>query len=236
MPSDRAHPRARPGTTGIANRLVRLYLGLALYGVSAALMVRGRLGIDPWDVLHQGIAEHLHIAMGTVTIAVGAIVLLFWIPLRQRPGLGTISNVVIVGLAMDVVLDVLAPAHPIALRIVELVAGIVLCAIATGLYIGANFGPGPRDGLMTGLSRRTGRSIRVTRACIELTVLCGGWLLGGDVGVGTVLYAVSIGPLVQITLRFFSLADADPGEVPDDLAGGSLASIPVPCPGPEVQR
>jgi uncharacterized membrane protein YczE len=233
---------------GLSNRLCRLYVGLTLYGISAALMIRGHLGIDPWDVLHQGIARHLHIAIGTVAIAVGAIVLLFWIPLKQRPGLGTISNVVWVGIAMNIALGMLGRAHPLPLRIAELVGGVVLCAIATGLYIGANFGPGPRDGLMTGYSKKTGRSIRLTRACIELTVLCAGWLLGGNVGLGTVFYALTIGPMVQVTLRLFALADSGPaapleavgpvaaGERGDDLAGGELAGIAVPGSGPEVER
>jgi uncharacterized membrane protein YczE len=221
---------------GLANRLARLYLGLALYGISGALMIRGHLGIDPWDVLHQGLAHHLHMAIGTVVIVVGGIVLLFWIPLKQWPGLGTISNVIVVGIAMDLMLDVLARAHAMPLRIAELVGGVVLCAIATGLYIGANFGPGPRDGLMTGLSRKTGRSIRLTRACIELSVLFAGWLLGGDVGFGTVFYALSIGPLVQISMRTFSFSDDAAGEAGDDLRSRELASVAVACPGPEVER
>jgi uncharacterized membrane protein YczE len=231
-----------PRAIGLSNRLARLYIGLALYGISSGLMIRGRLGIDPWDVLHQGISRHLHIPIGTVAIAVGAIVLLFWIPLKQRPGLGTISNVVLVGIAINVTLDTIAPAHSLPLRITELVGGVVLCAIATGLYIGANFGPGPRDGLMTGYSKKTGRSIRLTRACIELSVLCVGWLLGGNVGLGTVFYALTIGPMVQITLRVFALGDGksatpvEPGEGGDDLAGGELAGVAVTGPGPEVQR
>ena len=186
-------------------RLVQLYLGLLLYGLAGALQVRSRLGLDPWDVLHQGIAKHVGLEIGTVVIIVGAAVLLLWIPLRQRPGLGTVSNVVLIGLAMNESLALLPESAPLAWRIGELCAGIVLCGTATGLYIGAAFGPGPRDGLMTGLARRTGRSIRLVRTCLELTVLAAGWLLGGTVGVGTVLFAVSIGPLAQLFLRIFSV-------------------------------
>lgn len=181
-----------------------LYLGLALYGASGALQVRSGLGLDPWDVLHQGIAAHAGLAIGTVSIIVGAVVLLGWIPLRQRPGLGTISNVIVLGSALDVVLAVLPTPHQLAVRIGFLVAGIVLIAAATGMYIGANFGPGPRDGLMTGIARRTGASIRLTRTAIELTVLLAGWLLGGTVGIGTLAFALAIGPLAQLFLRLFS--------------------------------
>ncbi|HET8583083.1 MAG TPA: hypothetical protein VFL65_07505 [Jatrophihabitans sp.] len=186
-------------------RLVQLYVGLLLYGLAGALQVRSRLGLDPWDVLHQGIAKHVGLEIGTVVIIVGAAVLLLWIPLRQRPGLGTVSNVVLIGLAMNESLALLPESAPLAWRIAEMCAGIVLCGTATGLYIGAAFGPGPRDGLMTGLARRTGRSIRLVRTCLELTVLAAGWLLGGTVGVGTVLFAVSIGPLAQLFLRIFSV-------------------------------
>lgn len=186
-------------------RLVQLYVGLLLYGLAGALQVRSGLGLDPWDVLHQGIAKHVGLEIGTVVIIVGAAVLLLWIPLRQRPGLGTVSNVVLIGLSMNVSLALLPGSAPLGWRIGEMCAGIVLCGTATGLYIGAAFGPGPRDGLMTGLARRTGRSIRLVRTCLELTVLAAGWLLGGTVGVGTVLFAVSIGPLAQLFLRIFSV-------------------------------
>lgn len=184
-------------------RLVQLYIGLSVYGLAAALQVRSVLGLDPWDTFHQGLARHLGLAIGTVVIIIGAAVLLLWIPLRQWPGLGTLSNVVVIGVALNVSLDLLPAGGPLAWRIVEMVAGIVLGGVATGMYIGANFGPGPRDGLMTGLSRRTGRSIRLTRTAIEVTVLAVGWLLGGTVGVGTVLYAVGIGPLAQFFLPIF---------------------------------
>jgi uncharacterized membrane protein YczE len=186
-----------------ARRLVQLYVGLWLYGLAAALQVRSGLGLDPWDVFHQGVAKHVGLAIGTLVIIVGALVLLAWIPLRQWPGLGTVSNVVLIGVSLNVSLELLAPVHVMAGRIAEMTGGIVLCGIATGMYIGAHYGPGPRDGLMTGLARRTGRSIRLVRTCIEVTVLAAGFLLGGRVGVGTVLYALAIGPLAQVFLRVF---------------------------------
>ena len=189
-----------------ARRLGQLYVGLWLYGLAAALQVRSGLGLDPWDVFHQGVAKHVGLAIGTVVIIVGALVLLAWIPLRQWPGLGTVSNAVLIGVSMNVSLDVLSPVHVMAGRIAEMVGGIVLCGIATGMYIGAHYGPGPRDGLMTGLARRTGRSIRLVRTCLEVTVLAVGFLLGGRVGVGTVLYALAIGPLAQVFLRVFDPA------------------------------
>lgn len=184
-------------------RLPQLFIGLVLYGLSGALQVRSGLGLDPWDVLHQGISEHTGLAIGTVVIVVGAVVLLGWIPLRQWPGIGTISNVVLIGVSMNVSLELLPHVHATPWRIADMVGGVLLCGVATGMYIGANLGPGPRDGLMTGLARRTGRSIRLTRTAIEVTVLVTGWLLGGTVGVGTVLFAVSIGPLAQVFLPIF---------------------------------
>jgi len=186
-------------------RLGQLYVGLVLYGVSAAMQVRAGLGLDPWDVLHQGLATRLDRQIGTLTILVGVVVLLGWIPLRQRPGLGTVSNVVVLGLAMNATLAVLPAQHGYPARVTMLLSAIVLCGVATGMYISAGLGPGPRDGLMTGIARRTGTSIRLTRALIEVAVLASGWLLGGSVGVGTVLYAVLIGPLAQIFLRVFRI-------------------------------
>ena len=188
-------------------RLAQLYAGLVLYGLSGALLVRARLGLDPWDVLHQGLARHLGLAIGTVVVLVAAVVMLFWIPLRQWPGLGTVSNAVLIGVSMNGALQVLPTGYPLPARIVEMVGGVVLCGIATGMYIGADYGPGPRDGLMTGLARRTGRSIRLVRTGLELTVLLTGWLLGGTVGVGTVLFAVAIGALVQFFLPLFDVRD-----------------------------
>lgn len=181
-------------------RLVQLYLGLALYGFSMALMIRADLGVDPWDVFHQGITAHIGLSFGTVTMITGAAVLLLWIPLRQRPGLGTVSNVVVIGLSVDAALDALPAVHALAPRIVLLVAGIVLNGVAGGAYIGSRLGPGPRDGLMTGICARTGRSVRLVRTGIELAVLLTGIALGGNFGIGTIAYALSIGPLVQFFL------------------------------------
>jgi uncharacterized membrane protein YczE len=184
----------------LARRLPQLYLGLALYGWSMAMMIRAELGLDPWDVLHQGLTHYLPYSFGTVTILVGALVLLLWIPLRQWPGLGTVSNVFVVGLAADFGLWVL-PAHlSLPVRIGLLLLGVVLNGLAGAVYLSSNFGPGPRDGLMTGLVRRTGGSLRLLRTGIEVTVLVVGFLLGGTVGIGTVLYALAIGPLVQFFL------------------------------------
>ena len=181
-------------------RLVQLYAGLVLYGVSMALLVRSGLGVMPWDVLHQGLARQLGWSLGVVTIVVGALVLLAWIPLRERPGLGTVSNVVVIGLALDVALAVLPEPSSLPVRVALVPAGILLNAVATAAYIGVHLGPGPRDGLMTGLVRRTGRSVRLVRTSIEVTVVALGWLLGGTLGVATVLYALAIGPLVHVLL------------------------------------
>ncbi|MFD6027440.1 membrane protein YczE [Streptomyces griseoluteus] len=189
----------------LSRRLFQLYAGLALYGASSALLVRSGLGLEPWNVLHQGLAARTGLSMGVVLTLLGAALLLLWIPLRQRPGLGTVSNVLVIGFAMDATLAVLPGAHGPAARITLLVLGVVLNGAATGLYIAADFGPGPRDGLMTGLRRRTGRSIRLIRTCVEVTVVATGFALGGTVGVGTVLYALAIGPLAQFFLRVFAL-------------------------------
>lgn len=195
----------------LPTRLVRLYLGLALFGASIALMVRADLGLASWDVLHQGIARQVGLPLGWVVIGVSAVVLALWIPLRQRPGLGTVSNVVLVGVAVDATLAVLPQPGQLALRVALLAAGILLNGVATGLYIGARLGPGPRDGLMTGLAAR-GLSIRVARTVIELSVLALGWLLGGTVGVGTLAYALAIGPLAHYLLPKLTVAEptADP--------------------------
>ena len=185
-------------------RLLQLYIGRVLYGVSTALFVHANLGADPWDVFHLGVAKQLGISFGTVIILTGAAVLLLWIPIRQMPGLGTVSNVIVLGLAADATLAVLPPLESMVARSALLAGAIVLNAIATGMYIGAGFGPGPRDGLMTGLHARTGWSLRGIRTAIELSVLLIGWLLGGKFGVGTVIYALSIGPLIQLCLPWFS--------------------------------
>lgn len=184
----------------MTRRLLQLYLGLALYGFSLALMVLAGLGLAPWDVLHQGIAERTPLSIGTVLIIVGALVLLAWIPLRERPGVGTVSNVIVVGLAMDASLAVLPDLDSLGVRIPVLLAGVVLNAVATAAYVGARLGSGPRDGLMTGLVRVTGQSVGRIRTAIEVVVLSTGWLLGGTVGIGTLLYAFGIGPMVHVLL------------------------------------
>ncbi|WP_253911555.1 YitT family protein [Streptomyces sp. CNQ-509] len=204
-----------------ARRLAHLYVGLTLYGLSCALMVRAGIGLDPWDTFHQGLGKQTGWTMGVATIVVGAAVLLLWIPIRQRPGLGTVSNVVVIGVAMDASFALLPDVHGLALQIPQMLGGVVLNGVATGLYISARYGPGPRDGLMTGLHRRTGLSVRLVRTLIEITVLASGWVLGGAVGAGTVVYALAIGPLAQYFLRVFAIpepASAGPGEV---LRGGA---------------
>ncbi|MEU6804529.1 YczE/YyaS/YitT family protein [Streptomyces neyagawaensis] len=192
----------------LTRRLLQLYVGLTLYGVSSALLVRSGLGLEPWNVLHQGLSERTGLSMGIVLTIVGASILLLWIPLRQRPGLGTVSNVLVIGAAMDATLALTPDARTWVARIALMVFAIVLNGAATGLYISARFGPGPRDGLMTGLHRVTGLSIRLVRTGIELTVVATGFALGGTVGVGTLLYAVSIGPLAQLFLRVFAVPSA----------------------------
>ncbi|WP_245650301.1 YczE/YyaS/YitT family protein [Millisia brevis] len=167
-----------------------------------AMMIRGALGLNPWDVLHQGVTRHIPLSFGAVVAVVGVLVLLAWIPLRQKPGLGTFANVAVLAMAVDVGLATIAPPEHLSSRSALLVAGIVLNGIAGALYIGAQFGPGPRDGLMTGLAERTGASIRLVRTAIEISVLGVGFLLGGTVGIGTVAYAVGIGPLTQFFLRY----------------------------------
>ncbi len=187
----------------MVRRLIQLYLGLTCYGVSTAMFVRADLGSDPWNVFHLGVGKLLSLNIGLVMIITGALVLLLWIPLRQRPGLGTISNVIVIGLAADAALAVLPPLESLTARSVLLGAAIIVNALATGMYIGAGFGAGPRDGLMTGINARTGWSVRTVRTAIEVTVLLLGWAMGGTFGVGTVLYALTIGPLIQLCLPWF---------------------------------
>ncbi|WP_406288680.1 YitT family protein [Embleya sp. NBC_00896] len=180
----------------LPNRLLRLALGLVLFGFAIALMIRARLGLDAWNVLHEGIADRTGLSFGTIVIGTAALALLLWIPLRLRPGIGTIANIAVVGLAVDGSLRLLPAPAGLPLRVTLLVGAVVLTAIATGLYIGAGLGPGPRDGLMTGWAAR-GHSIRLTRTAIEVTVLVVGVLLGGTVGVGTVVFTFAIGPLAH---------------------------------------
>ncbi|MDG4827041.1 hypothetical protein O7635_34785 [Asanoa sp. WMMD1127] len=205
----------------LPRRLTQLFVGLALYGASMGLMIESALGLDPWDVFHQGLAERTGLSFGTIVIIVGAAVLLLWIPLRQKPGIGTVSNIVLIGLAVDATLALLPTPDPLAVRITFLVLGIVLNGVAGGLYIGARLGPGPRDGLMTGwVARKPGRSIRLTRTVIELSVLAAGVLLGGTVGVGTVAYALLIGPLNHVFIPLFTVRPS----------AGRVSARPLPDP------
>lgn len=194
----------RAGRLGL--RLPQLYLGLVAYGVSLALMYRGDLGLAPWDVLHSGLIQHVPITIGQAVVVMSFVVLLLWIPLREKPGLGTISNALVVGLSADVTLALLDAPDALVLRVGLMVGGVVLCGFAGALYIGAQLGRGPRDGLMTGLARRTGRSIRLVRTALEVVVVVIGVLLGGTIGLGTVLYALAIGPLTQLWLPAFTVA------------------------------
>ncbi|WP_245634661.1 YczE/YyaS/YitT family protein [Janibacter limosus] len=182
-----------------------LLVGLFLYGGSMAMVIRGTLGQIPWDVLHVGVSHHIPLSFGTIVICVSLLVLLGWIPLRQKPGVGTIGNALLIGPSADIVLSLIDPPEHIAWRLVLTLGGIVLNGVATGMYIGSQFGPGPRDGLMTGLARVSGRSIRVVRTGLEVAVVVVGWLLGGVVGLGTVIYALAIGPLAQLFLPLFTV-------------------------------
>ncbi|MBF6340979.1 hypothetical protein IU450_34570 [Nocardia abscessus] len=184
----------------LVRRLIALYVGLWLYGFSMAVMVRAGLGLDPWDVFHQGVAAHVPISFGTVTAVTGVAVLLAWIPLRQMPGLGTVSNVVVIALSVDAGLAWLPSWDQLVVRVGAMIAAVVLNAVASVLYIGAGMGPGPRDGLMTGLVRRTGKSVWVVRTAIEVAVLTTGFVLGGSVGIGTLVYAFGIGPLIHLMI------------------------------------
>ncbi len=213
MASESNHPHHSPMALRdrLTRRLAQLMVGLVLYGASMALQIEATLGLDPWDVFHQGLAEKTGLSFGTIVIIVGAAVLLLWIPLRQKPGIGTVSNIVIIGLAVDGALALLPTPDALPVRITFLVLGIVLNGVAGGLYIGARLGPGPRDGLMTGwVGRKPGRSIRLTRTVIELAVLGAGVLLGGTVGIGTVAYALLIGPLNHVFIPLFSVRPSPP--------------------------
>ncbi|MCP3783295.1 hypothetical protein NLX85_07935 [Micromonospora sp. A3M-1-15] len=207
-------------STTLPARLVRLLTGLALFGASVALMVRADLGLSSWDVLHQGLATRTGLPLGWIVNGVALLVLLLWFPLRQRPGVGTVANVALVGLALDAVLAVLPQPSALPTRIGLLLLGILLNGVATGLYLGARLGPGPRDGLMTGLAAR-GLPVGRVRTGIELAVLAVGWLLGGTVGPGTLLYALSIGPLAQFLIP--RLAVPAPGRP-------TTTGVTPPCP------
>lgn len=184
-------------------RLARLIPGLLLYGIADAFMIRAAVGVDSWTVFAQGIARHAPLSIGLLTNIIGLAVLLLWIPLRQRPGLGTVLNIMLVGPGIDLGLWLLPAPEAMWLRVVFFTTGMVLLAVASGIYIGARLGPGPRDGLMTGIHNRFGTPIWIGRTAVELTVLALGWLLGGNVGLGTVAFALLIGPLCGITLPLF---------------------------------
>ena len=200
-----------PPGARLPRRVTQLFAGLVLYGMSMAFMVESNLGLNPWDVFHQGVSKATGISFGWVVLLTGIPILLLWIPLRQRPGFGTIANLVVIGFVADGALSLLTPGESTAMRITYLVVGIALNGVATAMYIGDRFGPGPRDGLMTGIVRRWPRlSIRLVRTSIEVLVLAIGFLLGGTVGVGTVAYALGIGPLVQLFMPVFAVPEAEP--------------------------
>jgi uncharacterized membrane protein YczE len=203
--------RHRHTRAELRRRLPRLLLGLVLCGVGIALMVEGDLGLGPWDVLHQGLAERLGLPIGSITIAVGAAVMLLWFPLRERPGLGTVLNVLLIGIVLDLTLLALHTPESLVLRAVMMLSGPVLFGVGTGLYIGAGLGPGPRDGVMTGLARR-GLPVGGVRTGIELSVLGLGWLLGGTAGAGTLVFAFGVGPVVHWALPRLTIADLPPAE------------------------
>lgn len=221
-PSTDAPPRpsARPAATArLLRRLVQLHLGLVVFGVGLALVVRAELGLDPWNVFHEGLAERTGLGLGWIIVLVSVAVLLLWVPLRQRPGIGTVANALLVGLVLEATVAVVDPPAALGARVAFLVVGILLSGLAIGMYIGAGLGPGPRDGLMTGLAAR-GSSIRVVRTLIEVGALVGGLLLGGTVGVGTVAYALAIGPIAHVCLPLLDLSDG-----PEALEG----TAPVPA-------
>lgn len=206
---------ALPARQELRRRLPPLLLGYAVMGAGIGLMAVAGLGLGPWDVLHQGIGDRTGLSLGVVNIVVGAVVLLLWIPLRQRVGIGTVLNVIAIGVAVDLTLWLVPDVGNLVARWVLMLAGVLGMALGSGLYIGAGLGAGPRDGLMTGLADR-GHTIRSVRTAMELTVLALGWLLGGTVGIGTVVQALTIGPLVQLCLGWFSLPPLDQAGVPDE--------------------
>jgi uncharacterized membrane protein YczE len=192
----------------LGRRVPQLLVGLVLYGVSLALMVRGHIGLAPWDVLHSGLIRHVPITLGQAVVVMSFVVLLLWIPLRESPGIGTIANALIVGFSADATLALLGDAGGLVAEVALMVGGVLLCGLASALYIGAQLGRGPRDGLMTGLARRTGWSLRLVRTGLEVAVVVVGLALGGVLGLGTVVYALTIGPLAQLMLPWF-LVDLD---------------------------
>jgi uncharacterized membrane protein YczE len=223
--------RSSDSTPVLVRRFVQLFVGLFFYGIGIALIVRGELGVAPWDVLTQGIAKQTGLGFGLLTVITSGVVLLLWIPIRQRLGFGTVMNALLVGPAADVGLWLIPPGLDLWVRIILLPAGIVVLAIATGLYIGAHFGPGPRDGLMTGLHAVTGWPIWIVRTGIEVTVLAAGWLLGGNVGIGTLAFALLIGPLCGWAIPLFAIKRAERADAAAparaDRAAPATSAIPA---------
>ncbi len=214
---------ARPSDLG--SRLVQLFAGLVLFGVALALVVEADLGLDPWNVFHQGISDQTGIGLGWIVILVSGVVLALWIPLRQRPGIGTVANAIVVGLVIEVSVPLIPTPDAMVVRVLFLLVGVGASGVALGLYIGAGLGPGPRDGLMTGLAAR-GHSIRVVRTGIEVAALLAGILLGGTFGVGTILYAFAIGPIAHVALPRF-----DRGDAPEPLEGTAPLRDPAELEG-----
>ncbi|SKB67637.1 hypothetical protein SAMN05660916_02086 [Arthrobacter sp. 31Cvi3.1E] len=208
----------------MTRRITQLLIGLAMYGISLAMFIRAGLGLDPWDVFHQGLSQKTGLSIGVVVIAVSFLVLLLWIPLRQMPGIGTIANAVLVGLFADLGLWLIPSFSHLGGQIAMLAGAVILNGIASACYIGARLGPGARDGLMTGLVRRTGWSVRLVRAGIEVVVLAVGFLLGGSVGVGTVVYALAIGPIVQVLLPKFMVPERPKATAPTEAVEAAAAA------------
>jgi uncharacterized membrane protein YczE len=196
----------------MTRRIAQLLIGLVFYGIAIAMMIRAGIGVAPWDVLSQGLAIQTGLGFGVLTIIIGVVVLLLWIPIRQKPGIGTVLNVLLIGPAADLGLAVIPPQTELGLQLLLFAGGLALLAVATGLYIGARMGPGPRDGLMTGIHARFGVKIWIVRTSIEVVVLSAGWILGGNVGLGTVAFALLIGPMVNVTIPLLLVPSAQPAK------------------------
>lgn len=219
MPGRSPHPPEK-----LTRRILQLLAGLLMYGLGISMIVHGALGTAPWDVLTLGIITHVPLSFGVVTVIVSGVVLLCWIPIRERPGIGTVLNALLVGPAADLGLLVFPATDALWARILYMLLGVVVIGAATGLYIGSRFGPGPRDGLMTGLHRVTGLPIWVVRTGLEVSVVLIGWLLGGIVGIGTVVFALSIGPLCQLFLRIFNVPLARDAVAPEPFDEADASS------------
>ncbi|MCD2441272.1 hypothetical protein LQ757_03170 [Agromyces sp. SYSU K20354] len=227
-------PRSTDSAPVLARRFVQLFAGLFLYGIGIALIVRGELGVAPWDVLTQGISKQTGLGFGLITVLTSGVVLLLWIPLRQRLGFGTVMNALLVGPSADVGLWLIPSGLDLWARIGLLAAGILVLGAATGLYIGAHFGPGPRDGLMTGLHRVTGWKIWIVRTGIEVIVLGAGWLLGGNVGIGTVAFALLIGPICGYAIPLFAIRRNE-RSTRADVPARAPRAVPTPRATPVVE-